>query len=308
MMFKEGCMRFYFFIKLEGYHCGSLFLAIRMINQNSSQYPPLLKNISCPPAALYSKGAPLDPFNHYVSIVGTRLPSPYGIRIAEEISTAIAKSGGVIVSGLAFGIDSVCHRTAVACGKPTVAVIASGISNITPASHYNLAMRIIETGGTILSENKNSNPSFKYLYLARNRIIAGMSMHTIVIEAAEKSGALITANLAVEQGRNVYALPGDITRCQSYGCNHLISKGATPIYSVPELIEALGFDYSKSKISDLTPREEKLLLILSRGDMNFDEILQACILNICDLQTVLTQLELKGCIRKNASGKFESLL
>lgn len=281
---------------------------IHMISRNSPQYPPLLKKIPCPPAVLYAKGAPLNPANHYVSIVGTRVPSSYGIKIAEEISTVIAKSGGVIVSGLAFGIDSVCHRAAVACGKPTVAVIASGISNITPASHYNLAIRIIETGGTIISEYKYGNPSLKYKYLARNRIIAGMSMSTIVIEAAEKSGALITSNHAVEQGRNVYALPGDITRCQAYGCNYIISKGAIPIYSVAELIESLGFDYSKSKKADLTPREEKVLLILSRGEATFDEILQAGTLNICDQQEVLTQLELKGCIRKNASGKFVSLL
>ena len=279
-----------------------------MINQNSPEYPHLLKRIFRPPQCLFFRGARLKPDNRYVSIVGTRIPSPYGIKIAEEISTAIAKSGGVIVSGLAFGIDSVCHRAAVACGKPTVAVIASGISHITPSTHYNLAMRIMETGGTVISEYRQGNPSLKYRYLARNRIIAGMSMDTIVIEAAEKSGALITANHALEENRNIFALPGDITRYQSYGCNELLYKGATPIYSVPKLIERLGFDYSKSKREDLTPREEKILLVLSRGDMSFDELLQSCTLNICDLQTVLTCLELKGCIRKNAFGNFESLL
>ncbi|MFC1749352.1 DNA-processing protein DprA [Pseudomonadota bacterium] len=279
-------------------------MSIHLITRSSGEYPELLREIPCPPEKLYRTGAPLTAYNKYVSIVGTRLPSTYGLKMAGAISESVARGGGVIVSGLAFGIDAECHKAAVRLGRPTVAIIASGLHNITPASNYGLAQQILAAGGTLLSEYGREEPSKKYQYLARNRIISGMSKGTIVVEARERSGALITADHAIKQNRDVYALLGDVTRAQAYGCNHLISQGATPVYDIPELMRRLKLAYSTRGPLQLSLKQQKIISLLEEP-LSFDEILQKCNFNICDLQTLLTELELAQVVSRNIHSKFE---
>ncbi len=215
-------------------------MTMKKIPVYSNDYPKNLKEIFDPPATLYWRGEALKPDAVCVAIVGTRTPSRYGIKAAREIAGAVAERGGVVVSGLAFGIDSVCHRAAADLNKPTVAVIASGINDITPRSNAELAENILRAGGAVVSEFPKSESSMKYRFLRRNRIISGLCGATIVIEAGAISGALITARHAFEQNRDVYALIGDIDRAQGAGCRDLFLRDiAKPIFDIDRLMTDL---------------------------------------------------------------------
>ena len=210
-----------------------------VVSRQSSEYPKVLLEIPDAPYVLYRKGAPLPqglsssgpmlPVQEAVqtrmfAIVGTRNPTRYGERIAYELAEALASRDVVVVSGMAFGIDAVAHFSTVSLQKPTIAILASGLYEITPSAHHRLAEKILETGGTLLSEYPPSAPAYPRRFLERNRIIAGLCEKTIVIEAGDRSGALVTARLANEYNKDVYALPGDITKPQTQGCLQLLYK------------------------------------------------------------------------------------
>lgn len=279
------------------------------INKLSSHYPSLLKQIFDPPNNLYLKGALKsmegDAKPKYIAIVGTRMPSEYGRKMAYEIAGRVTECGGVVVSGLAFGIDAVCHQAAVDLNKPTVAVIASGINKITPTSHRKLAEEIIKYGGCVLSENRDCDPSLKYRYLKRNRIISGMCDATIVIEAKERSGALITARHALDQNRDVYALMGDINRPQAKGClKAAMNCLAQPIFDIESLMDDLGFDAKNNAISSLNFTELEILKLLTDKTMNTDDIIEISRLTPADVNSALTQLEIQSLIIRGTDGKF----
>jgi DNA processing protein len=201
------------------------------------EYPELLAEIADPPAVLYVKGK--LPARKTISIVGTRKPTRYGETIAQEIADICALAGLTIVSGLALGIDSVGHKVAVAQHRPTVAVLPCSINRVYPVRHTELAKQILENGGALVSEYPLTMPLYKQNFLIRNRIIAGLSMATIVVEAAEGSGALVTARVANEYNRDVYTVPGDIDRDTSWGPNQLIQRGAIPITTGKDLANSL---------------------------------------------------------------------
>lgn len=299
---------------------------IVLISRDSAEYPEQLRQIPCPPFLIYRKGAKLVsenfwkqqgapsalkktvPLQRYVAIVGTRLPSFYGEKITAKIGEDIALSGGIIVSGLAYGIDAIAHYAAVKNDKPTVVVLASGIEKITPSAHYSLARKILETGGTLISEYAGGNVSFKSNFLERNRLISGLCKSTIVIEAKEKSGALITAHHALEQGREIYALIGDILKPQAQGCIKLLMQGAAhPIFAIEELMQQLGFDVAKNREQNLSPEEKIILDLLKIKAVNIAEIAFKTGLNVSVLNTVLTQLEIKGLVSKNGFNKWKNL-
>lgn len=218
---------------------------VEKISVYSNGYPAALKQIFDPPQTLYLRGAPPVAEGVFVAIVGTRTPSAYGLKTAYAIASEVSRRGGVVVSGLAFGIDAICHKAATDMKKPTVAVIASGINNITPRSNRPLAEEIIKNGGSVISEFREDGPSMKYRFLRRNRIISGLCAATVVVEAGDKSGALITARHAFEQNRDVYALAGDIDRAEGAGCRKLIeNEMAKPVFSVSGLMRDLGLGYS----------------------------------------------------------------
>ncbi|MCX6734563.1 MAG: DNA-processing protein DprA [Candidatus Peregrinibacteria bacterium] len=206
---------------------------------NLSNYPTLLKEIHKPPERLYYKGDISLLNKPCISVVGTRKYSDYGEEMTAKIIRELSVLDICIVSGLALGIDSIAHRTALECGTPTIAVLGSGIDNIYPPQNLELAEEI-QNSGLLLSEYSDMREPLKINFPQRNRIVSGLSLATILIEAPEKSGALITADLALNQGREVFVVPGDIDRENSIGPLHLLQKGhAYPISSGQEIIEIL---------------------------------------------------------------------
>jgi len=274
----------------------------------ADEYPPLLREIPGSPYLLYRKGAPLYPLCVRIAVVGTRLPSQYGEKCAYEIAEAINKNGGVVVSGLAFGVDAIAHHASVKNNRPTVAVLASGVDSITPAGNAGLAARILETGGTVLSEYACGKPSIKNRFLERNRIISGISEATVVIEANRKSGALITANHTLDQNRDTYALSGDITRPQAQGCLQLVEDGkAYPITSINGLMLDLGFNPEAALLNALGETERVILERLRQKPMAADDI--SAELNISPEETFakLSTLEIRNLVRKNVFLEWEAV-
>jgi len=272
------------------------------------ELPLLLQEIADPPKKLYSRGGVLDTTSTHIAIVGTRLPSSYGLTMAYKIAHAVAKAGGVVVSGLAFGIDAQAHNATIDAGGKTVAVLASGVNNVTPSTHNRLADRIISTGGTLLSEYEIYDSAHKYRFLQRNRIISGLSKATIVIEAKKRSGALITARHAFDQNRDVYALPGDINRVQSHGCINLLRDNiAKPITSIDELLEDLGLDgYTKRKDS-VTEKNKNILAIIEKRPLYTEDILLKTKYTAAEINVILSILELNKLIAKDNRNRWTSI-
>ncbi len=215
-------------------------LGIDLITIWDDDYPYNLKNIYDPPVVLYVKGSLLPADNNSISIVGSRRASSYGRRVAKRLSFDIAKYGITVVSGLARGIDTEAHRGALESGGRTIAVVGSGLDVIYPPENHGLFEKISRSGA-VISEFALGTPPEARNFPARNRIVSGFSKGTVVVEASEKSGSLITANFALEQGREVFAVPGDIYRWGSKGSNRLIKEGAKLVESVHDILEEVIF-------------------------------------------------------------------
>ena len=273
--------------------------------RESAEYPPLLKEIPTPPFLLYRKGAPLDKHRKCIAMVGTRMPSVYGEKNAFELAEQITLQGGTVVSGLAFGIDAKSHWAAVKNHKPTVAILASGLMNITPPSHRQLAEDILKNGGSLISEYVTEIPSMKYRYLERNRLISGMCTATIIIEAKTRSGALITARHALEQNRAIYALPGDITRPQAQGCLRLIADGAQPIISIDQVLEDLGFQIPPHQMPIFSEQENSIFGHLGKKRCTTEDLLELTGLPLPKLNALLSSMEMKSYIHRNHAMRWE---
>lgn len=268
---------------------------------HTHELPSLLRSIHDPPKRLYYHGA-LPAFDQcYIAIVGTRLPSDYGKRMAYAIAKSVTEAGGIVVSGLAFGVDGLAHKAAVDLHCPTVAVLASGVDRVTPGSHIALARQIIANGGTLLSEYEAFDSAHKYRFLERNRLISGLCKATIVIEAKERSGALITARHAFDQNRDVYALVGDIERPQARGCLALIRDDmAKPLVSVDGLLEDLGLDIQKERRKHLALLEEEVLKAMEEK-RPADTVKGTP----AEIVAALSTLELMGFVERGPRGKFK---
>lgn len=215
---------------------------LRRVEKFDSNYPPLLWQLPDAPNALNILGA-YNPHDTCIAIVGTRHPSVRGVETAHKFAYELAKVGFTIVSGLAYGIDTAAHEGALAATGKTIAVLGSGLKQISPRANITLAEKIIETGGAVFSEYDENETGAKYHFIERNRIIAGMCVATIVIEAPQKSGALFTADFALEYNREVFAVPGSLYSENSTGTNNLIKKGAAQlITSTADVVEILGFN------------------------------------------------------------------
>jgi DNA processing protein len=225
--------------------CYGLCMNNLSLRLGDPEYPSLLKQIYKAPEKLYYKGG-LGAFEALenglaVAFVGTRKATPYGIEVCRRLIADLSLCNVVIVSGLARGIDTVAHRAALENGLKTVAVMGTGIDNVYPAENEALAQDIVARGGLVVSEYYGDAPARDFQFPARNRIIAGLCMATVVIEAPEKSGALITAKIAFEENREVFVVPGDVDREQSVGCNKLLQvSGARPVLSGQDIIRELG--------------------------------------------------------------------
>lgn len=269
------------------------------IPMDDDRYPALLKEIYDPPAVLFVRGTlPASALPH-LAVVGSRKHTVYGRQAIERLLPRTAESC-VIVSGLALGIDALAHEAALAAGAPTVAVLGSGIDNdnIYPSQNRHLASRILAGGGAILSEFPIGTHALKQNFPFRNRLIAGMCHGTLVVEAAEKSGTLITARLAMENGREVFSVPGPITSITSEGANRLLKEGATPAISSEDILEALGIHASssaaRSTFSPHSKEEQMLYDLLGASPQHVDDLLAASTLPAQAINATLSLLELRG--------------
>ncbi|MBS3731739.1 MAG: DNA-processing protein DprA [Desulfobacterales bacterium] len=280
----------------------------RIITLQDAQYPYRLARIADPPPYLYAFGEDI-PAGPAVAIVGTRNCTRYGISMARRLSADLAAMGMVIVSGMARGVDSGAHRGALEAGGKTVAVLGSGLSVIYPSENRGLYFDIAKNG-TVISELPVKEIPNSYNFPARNRIISGMSLGTVVVEAAKKSGSLITARLAAEQGREVFAVPGNIQSYKSTGTHALLKQGARLVERAEDVIEELapllvaGFDSreetspaareTEKAAADLTAEEKRIYDALDSYPAHIDELAQCLKTDVGSLLAELLKLELKG--------------
>lgn len=266
---------------------------VKPVTFADDNYPDLLKHIFDPPIILYVQGKITK--QPGIGIVGSRKASLYGKQMAQEFASALARAGQVVISGLAYGIDEAAHQATVDAGGVTIGVLAHGHEQMTSRARY-LAQKMLEQGGAIISEFFPDIPAQRHHFPIRNRIISGMSHSLLVVEAGLKSGSLITAKSALEQGRDVYAIPGPITSATSHGTNQLIKDGALVTTSPQDLCEALNLSHppQPERAPVETEEEAKLLDHLSKQPVHINEL---CRLLDCPspaLASTLAQLELKG--------------
>lgn len=285
-------------------------LNIGYITMYDKEYPALLKEVHDHPAILYIKGDITALKTPSIAVVGSRKFTHYGQKVAYDLSKKCAEAGLCIVSGLALGIDAVAHKAALDTGGITIGVLGCGLDTLYPASNLNLAKEIIEKGGAVISEFPPGMPPMQYNFPARNRIIAGLTLGTLVIEAAEKSGALITAYQALEYNREVFAVPGNIDSETSMGTNLLIQKGAKPVMTAEDIFDDLNIEVKKSeqKAKDLLPEseEEKVIIkILKQGEKNINDIVLESKLNIIAVNTTLSMMEMKGIVDNVGGGRYK---
>lgn len=278
----------------------------RSVTPGDGAFPALLRELHDPPARLYLRGgAPELLARPAIALVGARSCSPYGAQVARELARELAAAGLVVVSGLARGIDGEAHRGALAAGGTTVAVLGCGIDRDYPRSHAGLAARIAESG-VIVSEYPPGVEPAPWRFPARNRILAGLALATVVVEARERSGALITADFALELGREVFAVPGEITSALSAGTNDLLRQGAAPLLGPDDVLAALGIERAPPPTPGLSPAAARVLDVLGAGACGVDEIVRAGRLGSGEAAAALVALELEGLVAQ-ADGVFRAV-
>ena len=275
---------------------------IQILTWEDEAYPSRLKEIDQPPPVLYVRGALSKEDAWAVAVVGTRRVSAYGRQVTEELAALLANNGVTVVSGLARGVDAIAHQSALKAGGRSIAVLGCGVDKIYPPEHTQLAEKMI-LSGALLSDYAPGTPPDAANFPPRNRIISGISMATVVVEAGETSGALITAQFAVDQGREVFSVPGSILAPQSKGTNRLIAEGAHPLLSGRDLLDALNLtrvteQRDVRKILPGNELEAKLLGVLTHEPLHMDDIRNITGLPIESVSATLVMLELKGLVRQ----------
>lgn len=282
-----------------------------LVTFTCDRYPPLLKQISDPPLLLYISGDPDLLHLPQLAIVGSRSASRNGVALSRSFASDLTASGITITSGLARGVDGAAHMAAVALSKPTVAVLGSGLMNVYPRQHQSLADDIISLGGALVSEYPLRMAPLPHNFPRRNRIISGLSAGVLVVEAARRSGSLITARLALEQGREVFALPGALNNPQSHGCHDLIREGATLIETSAQIIDPLAsllgsycYDEKREAADSvkLTDAEAALLDQISYQLVTLEQLIGITGLDAPALLSQLVAMELSGYIANTPDG------
>ena len=272
-------------------------------------YPQCLKEISNPPLKLYYKGnLDLLKDERLIAVVGTRNPSSYGKLCCEYMVKKMTSANITIVSGFAKGIDSIAHKTSLLTGGKTIAVIASGLDIVYPASNLSL-YREIEEKGLILSEYEAGVKPFKFNFPQRNRIIAGLSKGIIVVESKDRGGSLITADLALEFNRDVYAVPGDVFSEYSKGCNNLIRDSkAKSLSNINELLDDYSWKIEEKNINNKYTQNQLLILNSLSSEKNLDNILMETKIGQTEILAELMTLEIMGAIKSIAGGRYKKIL
>jgi DNA processing protein len=274
---------------------------VRIATPVDVTYPALLQEIGAPPPVLYYRGELLETDRMSVAIVGTRRVTAYGRDMAARIAGDLARAGVTIVSGLARGVDGVAHQAALDAGGRTIAVLGSGVKRVYPPEHRNLARRIAEQGA-VVSDYLPDTPPDGVNFPPRNRIISGLSLGVVVIEAPDRSGALITVDFAADHGRDVFAVPGPATAANSAGCNRIIREGARLVRNAEDILEDLQIvrRHEAIAIQQALPMSEddrRLLAVLSSEPQHIDDLAMLSDSTVADTSARLMTLELQGLVR-----------
>ena len=268
-------------------------------------YPENLRHVADPPPVLFTRGRIVAADATAVALVGTRRATPYGRAVAETLARDLARSGVTVVSGLAKGVDTVAHHAALNAGGRTIAVLGNGLDQVYPASNASLAQKIVQDdAGALVSEFAPGIPPDAVNFPRRNRIISGLSALTVIIEAGERSGALITADFALEQGRDVLTVPGSIFSPGSAGTNQLLKQGATPVTCAEDILEILGATQSSPvarHVPELGGDETMVWQALTPEPCHLDQLASGLQMPTAELSATLTVLELKGLVRQVGS-------
>lgn len=275
-------------------------MKINTIRTKDNRFIQRSEVVAKPPEKLYFIGQLPEDASPTVAIVGSRKPTAYGKEVAYKLAYELAQRGVIIVSGLALGIDSIAHRGALEAGGTTIAILANGLDYIYPRSHKTLAEQIIRQNGAIISEYEPHIEAYPNQFLERNRLVSGLSDAVIVVEAAARSGTLNTAAHALEQGKEVFAVPGNITSPLSTGCNALIRQGATPVTSSEDILQVIAPNINTQPhqyaLGD-TEEEYAILELLKKGIRDGELLQQKSALSASNFNQTMTMLEIKGMIR-----------
>lgn len=271
-------------------------MKINSISSMAANYPYKLAEISDPPAKLYYRGKLPDKQATTIAIIGTRKPTAYGIAVTQQLAHGLASRGAIIISGLALGIDSIAHKACLDGGGITAAVLPAGVDKPYPRTHTTLADRIIDSGGCLISEYPVHTEPRKHHFLARNRLVSGLSDAVIVTEASQRSGTMSTVAHALSQGKDVYAVPGPITSPQSRGCNQLIAQGATPIVDVNDFLDIIAPQQNEMTTHAYSQNELIIIKLIKQGVGDGDELLSSSQLDAAVFQQTMTLMEIRGSI------------
>ena len=275
-------------------------MKINSISPQDSKYLQIITTIAIPPKKLHFIGKIPDKRIPTVAIVGSRKPTAYGKEVTYQLAFDIAKRGVMIISGLALGVDAIAHRAALDAGGKTLAVLANGVDIIYPATNRDLAYDVLAHEGAIISEYEPGTEARDFQFLERNRIVSGLSDAIIVTEAAARSGTLSTAAHALEQGREVFVVPGNITSPLSAGCNNLIKQGAHPITCAEDVLEIIAPELLRPQSLlplGSTPLESKIISLLQSGIRDGEELQVLSEVDIVEFSRAITMMEISGTIR-----------
>jgi len=283
-------------------------LGIIVLTLDDPRYPELLKQIYNPPPLLYLRGNFTGEYPFSLAIVGSRKCTNYGKQIAETIVADLAVQGITIVSGLALGLDALVHEATVKANGTALAVLGSGVDQVFPQTNYQLAEHVMQQGA-LMSEFSVGTPPQPSNFPMRNRIISGLSLGTLVIEAGESSGALITANFALEQNREVFAIPGSIFSKPSKGTNTLIQKGAKLVTCADDILDELNLEITRAQVEARqvipdSPAEAQVLSLIERDPLHIDQIVRLSKKPTAEISSLLTMMEIKGKIKNLGGGQY----
>jgi DNA processing protein len=288
---------------------------VEIIPFGSGIYPARLRSIADPPPCLYVKGEIRQEDDRAVAVIGTRSASHYGRRVARDLCRGLASLGFTVISGMARGIDGVAHDAALNSGGRTIAVLGSGVDRAYPPEHQKLYHRISENGA-VISELPLGAPPIAFNFPARNRLISGLSAGVVVVEATEKSGSLITAAIALEQGREVFAVPGEVGSSRSRGSHRLIRQGAKLVESVDDILEEIApqlvaRDRQAAALArtlpvDALPETRKIFDLLQERSLHIDEVIEASGFSTSRVSQILLELELQGFLRQLPGNRYSA--
>ena len=280
-----------------------------LLVQGAPEYPKRLAEAPDPPPVLYIRGHLLPQDANAVGVVGSRQCTAYGRRVAERLAADLVRAGFTVVSGLARGIDGAAHKAALLAGGRTIAVLAGGLAKIYPPEHADLAVEV-QNAGAVLTEATMRQQPLPDMFPARNRIISGLSRAVVIVEAAEKSGALITARHANEQGRDVFAVPGPVDSAASSGCLQLIRRGAKLVRGIDDILEELGGVAAAGTAPASAPpgmdaTQQRVWEALADGELHMDQLARQLAVGVPQLSTALTMLEMKRAVRRLPGNRYE---